>query len=266
VIKYFEKLYVGVHNNYPGKKYPMGFATPFGTDAAFHKRKETVDGWARGGKISIIDNVPMSGFSIEASVSRYSTSNKLFRVADPRGFELEISAENLTNILSETVVDHGVIQGEAVWGRLGPNNVLTSATHPDYIRATSNAGPIKVEPGQTFINTQEQKYIFKGKYWLHFEWSTNHYHHHSWHYNAPRQAPTITKHNEKDPKPWFVYEKVDKKYGAPVELRRSKMPISRLETPEVSKTDLSKTLEVDMQNNYGRKARFFASANDLAKS
>ncbi len=63
----------------------------------------------------IIDNVPLKGFQIQQSVSRYSTSNKLWRVLDPRGFELEITTANLEELMMGCVIDHGLIKGTCIW-------------------------------------------------------------------------------------------------------------------------------------------------------
>lgn len=63
----------------------------------------------------IIDNVPMVGFKIVSSVGRYSTANKLWRVLDPRGFELEISCANLESIINETTITKGVIESACMW-------------------------------------------------------------------------------------------------------------------------------------------------------
>lgn len=63
----------------------------------------------------ILDNVPQTGFKLMKSVTRYSTSNKLWRVLDPRGFMLEISTQNLEDILLEGKIEKGLIDGSFVW-------------------------------------------------------------------------------------------------------------------------------------------------------
>ena len=149
---------------------PLGFATPYGTNAAFKKRRETVDNWV--GNVydhvskrnlfnnpyegTVIDNVPLAMFTFEKSVSRYTTSNKLFRINDPRGFQLEISAENLADILLNCSTDHGEIIGQFVWGRDGSTNYLCRLDHPEYL-AFKNP---KKEKGKLdigdLIKTQQQ--------------------------------------------------------------------------------------------------------------
>ena len=63
----------------------------------------------------IIKNEPLSGFKIAKSVTRYSTSNKLWRILDPRNFELEISTHNMEDILAEGTVSKNEIMGKFVW-------------------------------------------------------------------------------------------------------------------------------------------------------
>jgi hypothetical protein len=62
------------------------------------------------------DNTPLRGFKIEKSVTRYSTSNKLWRVLDPRGIEFEISTWCLEEIImSAGILKGGEIDAECVW-------------------------------------------------------------------------------------------------------------------------------------------------------
>lgn len=63
----------------------------------------------------IINNVPSSGFKIVTSVSRASTSNKLWRILDPRGFLLEISCDNLEEIIAKGAIENGEIIGNCQW-------------------------------------------------------------------------------------------------------------------------------------------------------
>lgn len=63
----------------------------------------------------IIRNTPLQGFRLVKSVSRCSTSNKLWRVLDPRGFQLEISTANLEDLMMDCVIDHGLITVACVW-------------------------------------------------------------------------------------------------------------------------------------------------------
>lgn len=88
---------------------------------------------AQTGAEEICDNTPTTGFYIGSSVSRWSTSNKLFRVKDPRGFTLEIPTDNLATLLHHTTVVKGVVQEECVWGREGNNHILLPVNSEPYL-------------------------------------------------------------------------------------------------------------------------------------
>lgn len=88
---------------------------------------------ARKGEEFIHDNTPLTGFYVGSSVSRWSTSNKLFRVKDPRGFTVEIPTDNLATLLHHTTVVNGVVQEECVWGREGNNHILLPINSEPYL-------------------------------------------------------------------------------------------------------------------------------------
>lgn len=88
---------------------------------------------ARDGEEGFIDNIPTKGFYVGSSVSRWSTSNKLFRVKDPRGFTVEIPTDNLATLLHHTTVINGIVQEECVWGREGNNHILLPVNSEPYL-------------------------------------------------------------------------------------------------------------------------------------
>jgi hypothetical protein len=62
------------------------------------------------------DNTPLPGFKIEKSVTRYSTSNKVWRIIDPRQVEFEISTAVLEQIIQDaTILKGGVIDAKCAW-------------------------------------------------------------------------------------------------------------------------------------------------------
>lgn len=81
----------------------------------------------------VADNVPTKGFYIGDSVSRWSTSNKLFRVTDPRGFMVEVPTGNISTLLHHTTVINGVVDSECVWGREGNNHILLPVNSEPYL-------------------------------------------------------------------------------------------------------------------------------------
>ncbi len=100
------------------------------------KMQATGRGWVRGENKNksgtIIDNTPTKNIYVGCSVSRWSTSNKLFRVTDPRGFTIEIPTDNLATLLHHTTVVKGVVQEECVWGKEGNNHILLPINSEPY--------------------------------------------------------------------------------------------------------------------------------------
>jgi len=178
MIKFYEKFYYGYRPN-GNDRLPLGFATPYEDNAAFRKRQKTVDEWVSGrwgrnqeplGKTGMIfENVPMKGFSVADVVSRWTTSNKLYRVDDPRGFQLEINTDNLLRLIDRTTIVRGEIQDELVWGREGSNNILWPADSDEY-RAYLNPDNYTHEPGDAIkvdMTHDRGHYVYLGKRYVH---------------------------------------------------------------------------------------------------
>lgn len=98
------------------------------------KMQETGRSWIREGDKEgvVIDNVPTKNIYVGSSVSRWSTSNKLFRVTDPRGFTIEIPTDNLATLLHHTTVVKGYVQEGCVWGKDGSNHILLPINSEPY--------------------------------------------------------------------------------------------------------------------------------------
>lgn len=88
---------------------------------------------ARNGEEAVIDNIAIKGFYIGSSVARWSTSNKLFRVKDPRGFTVEVPTDNIATLLHHCTVVNGIVQEECVWGREGNNHILLPVNSEPYL-------------------------------------------------------------------------------------------------------------------------------------
>ena len=133
---FVEKYYVGFQKERYSRtddQRMLGFATPIDNTAAYRKRKETVDGWRDKNIATIeLENKPRYGFQIVDTVTRYRTNNKLFRVLDPAGFELEISAENLFHIIASCTIAKGTIADPMVWARGPSKNYLISGNSDEY--------------------------------------------------------------------------------------------------------------------------------------
>lgn len=125
---------------------PLGFLTPDGKDTAAKKRKDTVDSWVNRSlspkdKTTIrtcsISNRPLCGFKLQKSTRRHTTSNVVWRVLDPRGFEIEISSENLMDILDNCSIINSEIIEEMIYCRESSNNILLPTNMELYKKAAN---------------------------------------------------------------------------------------------------------------------------------
>lgn len=229
----FEKMYVGIQSR--GKSstvdFPLGFAVPYSTKSDFKKRKETVDNWCgqrfhysydpvthkqivndRGiYEGEYFPNEPRDGWRFEKSVSRWSTSNKLFRVADPLGFTVEISAENLADVILNTTIINGEIQGKMVLTRENSTNYLTRMDHPEYLKVLKPAFTRAPKEGD-IIQSPYGKMTYLGTYYLlsyrivikYYNDETRAYDLDT--YNYRNMSNFITNVvEERDPKPWKIF-------------------------------------------------------------
>lgn len=123
---------------------PLGFLTPDGTDSAALKRKSTVDTWISRNEVyesknkvhkTTVKNELLSGFRLTKSTRRWATSNVVWRVVDPRGFEIEISSENLMTLIKDTTIINGEILGRLIYGRMGAGNILLHEHSEEYVDA-----------------------------------------------------------------------------------------------------------------------------------
>ncbi len=167
-IKIPEKHYVTFQGRQ--KNVPIAFLTPFGTDSGAKKRMATADNWAKGWGRSqeeidpkTVDNVLMSGFKVAHSVSRYSTSNVLWRILDPRGFELDIRSANMSDVIGITPIEQGEIQERCIWTRQGANNVLLTESDPVYLQAIENSERIEKKVSLRDIKIGNTVVLLNGK-------------------------------------------------------------------------------------------------------
>lgn len=113
--------------------------------AAFIKRKNNGWKWAKASVKDALDeidfilnytnyleNKPRTGFKIVDYATRYRTDNKLIRVEDPDGFVLEVSVENIIQLVHEATISFGVIQEPCLWGKEGSQHVLVPTTGEVY--------------------------------------------------------------------------------------------------------------------------------------
>lgn len=143
-------------------------------------RKEvSFENW-RNKNIDVEDyqNEPMSGFVLNKNVGGYDTGwnhrNAYIRVYDPRGFEFEISIENLLYILNNTssVIGKG-LEGEFVYAWDGKDLVLLPVNAPEYkelkelneLRYKKNFVKAKdLKVGATYLTKKNEKLVYLGKF------------------------------------------------------------------------------------------------------
>ena len=99
------------------------------------------EGW-RDKKIEVgtYENKPLAGFVLNKStgIDRYSWNRRVTwcRVYDPRGFEVEISVDNLLYILQESSCTNKELSGEYVYAWDGKDLVLLPTCSVDYKLST----------------------------------------------------------------------------------------------------------------------------------
>jgi len=84
----------------------------------FKQSKEKADRWAtpyhnstqKAMEPIYVDNEPRTGFRMVTNVSRYSTSNVVWRIMHPEGFEFEITSDNLCDLLETNTIIEGEFQ------------------------------------------------------------------------------------------------------------------------------------------------------------
>lgn len=82
-----------------------------------------------------VDNVPTSGFVFNKGVTRFSdwgSGRSMIRIHDPRGFEFEITLDNLIGVLMYSDVSKRDIVEQCVFAWYGPELVLLPVNSTEY--------------------------------------------------------------------------------------------------------------------------------------
>jgi hypothetical protein len=141
------------------------------------RKEKSWEGW-RDKKITPqeFDNAPMDGFTLNKDVKRYSgewfsSHRTMIRVHDPRGFEFEVTTENLIGILMHTDCLRRGLIGQFVYAWVGPELVLLPTNSEEYQAAVKYTGGLakKVSakalvPGVSYKTKREGDVIFLGKF------------------------------------------------------------------------------------------------------
>lgn len=124
------------------------------------------------------ENVPTEGFVLNKKAGDYSTGwdhrHAYCRVYDPRGFEFEITIENLLYILENANCIKGKgLEGEFIYGWDGKDLVLMPVESPDYKQISEfnkiihNNETIKAKDliiGATYLTKDNENWIYIGKF------------------------------------------------------------------------------------------------------
>lgn len=175
MMKIFKQSYVGIKKEKSDDATaPLAFLVPYEDNAAGKKRMDSVDLWTNGTygwqrkdtdpRVGlIIDNKPMKGFKIVGWADRWSTDNKTARIADPRGFELEIYIPNLVALIQDTTIVNGEIRDQLIWAREGANNALISIHSEDYKGAWFEGDVLEPVAGDIVRDSKGIEYQYLGK-------------------------------------------------------------------------------------------------------
>lgn len=124
-------------------------------------------------------NEPTSGFMLNKNVQRYnwghfSSNRSYIRVHDPRGFEFEISPENLLGILMDGNCNRRVLEGSFVYSWAGTELVLLPCDTEGYKNSKKftelqgkKVSATELVPGRTYRTKKEADLIYLGKFAWH---------------------------------------------------------------------------------------------------
>lgn len=179
----------------------LGYVIYYGPDGKIRK-EPSWESW-RDKKIDPVEvpNAPTEGFVLNKKAGGYSTGwnhrQTYSRVYDPRGFEFEITVENLLYILENTdsIKGKGLV-GEFVYGWQGGDHILIPVASPDYqeIVAYTQAltQPLGLKgkdlvPGARYATKSLDDLIYLGRY---EEWDEVYG---SWHSGSQDQSKWVSK-------------------------------------------------------------------------
>lgn len=172
----------------------------------------------------IFENVPTEGFVLNKKVGDYVSCwnhrQAYVRVYDPRGFEFEVTIENLLFILENATSSKGKgLEGEFVYGWSGKDLVLLPVESADYksileysekIHSRFKIGARTIKVGATYLTKNNEQWIYMGRY-DHYEYSW------SLKVKLPNGEDYYTYNKEDKKKFFFVSKKDDGTYSCHVE-------------------------------------------------
>lgn len=174
-----EKIKVGYRNRIDTYNGKLAYVVYFDSKGKLRKEKSW-EGW-RDNKLEPdeFDNIPTAGFVLNKKVGDYSGSwgnhrQAYSRIYDPRGFEFEITINNLLFILENSDCIRGKgLQGEFVYSWSGTDLLLLPTNSPDYkeISVISNKRNSEVwlkgkdlKVGGTYLDSKGKNSIYLGRF------------------------------------------------------------------------------------------------------
>jgi hypothetical protein len=149
IIKLFDYIYVSFQKRNTESGSPLGALAPWGEDSVSRKKMAQIDAWGDPKFNAVkLENIPVSGFRVSdfARHNGWNGDNTVIQIEDPRGFELQISVDNMIQIMNGNTIVDGEIKIPCVWGRDGSRNILLPINSEPYKNAIDNTERLK----QTF--------------------------------------------------------------------------------------------------------------------
>lgn len=158
-------------------------------DKGHPKRKETGIQWANNFKYEWdratrkhvlvenppveleFDNDPVTGIEIIESHERYSTSNQVMQLRDPRGFEVQIYINNLTSILKNVTIENGIINTPLKWGRRSGNIYLMIPVESSEALTDNDKRKLKDIPEGEMYTARGANHVYIGERQMHVKGS-----------------------------------------------------------------------------------------------
>ena len=112
-----KEIYVGI-SGLKWEDNPLAYVTYKKSNGKIAKEVSFNNWCSEKSERKTFENTPQKGFKVLFTVggckSGWNVRQTYFRVVDPRGFEFEIVADNFVNILQNSVINKGVIDGDIV--------------------------------------------------------------------------------------------------------------------------------------------------------
>lgn len=123
--------------------------------------KKAASKLAMGSILHEFENTPLPGFTLIEKCPRYTSSEQMWAVIDPRGFKVQITSTNLCKILSVSGITEGLIQEPCVWARENSSTTmeLIPISSPLYIEATKNTELLENKINMSDVEIGDRVYL-----------------------------------------------------------------------------------------------------------